>query len=175
MDISRSPAVLPLADNIRRRFIEPPTLWFVGNGQLLNAPLLGLLCSRECPGSAILETLDKVPEWVESGRVVISGFHSPLEQQVLRSLLRRKGKAVKVLARTLENHHPSPVEHQTIAEGRLLLISPFASNTRRTTRAIALERNRLVITLAAELIVPYLTKQSPLAELLRKHEENGYF
>ncbi len=174
MDISHPVAVLPLPDNIRRRFTEPPTLWFVGNGQLLNANLLGLLCSRECPGSAILETLDKVPEWIESGRVVVSGFHSPLEQQILRSLLRRSGKAVKVLARSLENHHLLPVEHQAIADGHLLLISPFASNVHRTTRATALERNRLVIALAAERVVPYVKEQSPLAELLREGEENHF-
>ncbi len=173
MDLSHPSAVLSVPDDIRRRFAEPPTLWFVGNGQLLNAPLLGLLCSRECPGSAILETLDKVPEWVEAGRVVISGFHSPLEQQVLHSLLRRSGKAVKVLARTLENNSPSPIEKEAIAEGRLLLISPFASNVHRTTRATALERKRLVIALAAERVMPYVKDQSPLAGLLRKGEEYG--
>jgi predicted Rossmann fold nucleotide-binding protein DprA/Smf involved in DNA uptake len=171
MNISHPPAVLPLPDDIRQRFTQQPTLWFVGNGQLLNAPLLALLCSRECPGSAILETLDRVPEWVVSGRVVISGFHSPLEQQVLRSLLRRSGKAVKVLARTLEKHRPSPIEQEAIAEGRLLLISPFSSNIHRTTRTTALERNRLVIALAEERIVPYVKEQSPLAKLLLKNNE----
>lgn len=33
------------------------------------------------------------------GRAIVSGFHSPLAQQVLRSVLRRSGRAVKMLAR----------------------------------------------------------------------------
>lgn len=40
-----------------------------------------------------------MPEWVKAGRVIVSGFHSPLEQQVLHSVLRRTGRVVKVLAR----------------------------------------------------------------------------
>ena len=65
----------------------------VGETALLDEPLLGLIASRECPGHVLLETLDRVPEWVKAGRVIVSGFHSPLERQVLRSLLRRKGRA----------------------------------------------------------------------------------
>ncbi len=40
-----------------------------------------LIGSRECPGQVLLETLEHVPEWVKAGRVIVSGFHSPLEQQ----------------------------------------------------------------------------------------------
>ena len=36
------------------------------------------------------------------GSVIVSGFHSPLEQQVLRSAFRRSGRAVKVLAHLLD-------------------------------------------------------------------------
>ena len=61
----------------------------VGETTLLSELLLGLISSRECSGHVLLETLDRVPEWVKAGRVIVSGFHSPLEQQVLRSVLRR--------------------------------------------------------------------------------------
>ena len=54
----------------------------VGAGEtaLLAEPLLGLIVCRECPGHVLLETLERVPEWVKAGRVIVSGFHSPLEQ-----------------------------------------------------------------------------------------------
>ena len=65
-----------------------------GETALLAEPLLGLISSRECPGHILLETLDRVTGWVKDGRVILSGFHSPLEQQVLRSVLRRKGRVV---------------------------------------------------------------------------------
>jgi hypothetical protein len=46
----------------------------VGETALLAEPLLGLIASRECPGHVLLETLDRVPEWVKAGRVIVSGF-----------------------------------------------------------------------------------------------------
>ena len=144
----------------------------VGAGEtaLLDEPLLGLIASRECPGHVLLETLERVPEWVKAGRVIVSGFHSPLEQQVLRSLLRRKGRAVKVLARGFggqsADYRPTPIEREPLASGHLLVLSAFAPSVTRTTRATALARNRLVLALAAEIVVPHVAAGSPLAALL---------
>lgn len=99
-----TPFTLPLPETVRASLgrAVPTALVAGGNGALLEAPLLGVLCSRECHGSVILETLDRIPEWMQAGRVIVCSFHAPLEQQVLRSLLRREGRAVKVLARALE-------------------------------------------------------------------------
>lgn len=145
----------------------------VGAGEtaLLAEPLLGLIASRECPGHVLLETLDRVPEWVKADRVVVSGFHSPLEQQVLRSVLRRKGRVVKVLARGMTEYRPQPEEREPLAVGRMLVITACPPEVRRTTRETALARNRLVLALAAEIVVPYVASDSPLAALLkeRKH------
>ena len=141
-----------------------------GETELLDEPLLGLISSRECPGHVLLETLDRVPEWVKAGRVIVSGFHSPLEQQVLRSLLRRKGRAVKVLARGFGdqggNYRPTAEEREPLANGCMLVISAFTPIVTRTTRATALARNRLVLALAAEIVVPHVAAGSPLAALL---------
>ena len=144
----------------------PPTLHALGNPDLLQIPLLGLLCSRQCPGGVILETLDRVPEWVKTGCVIVSGFHAPLEQQVLCSLLRRAGRAVKVLARTLDGYRPSPQEREALAGGRLLLLSSFPPTVRRTTREAAITRNRLVAALCQDLYVPYCRESGPLADLV---------
>ena len=144
----------------------------VGAGEtaLLGEPLLGLIASRECPGHVLLETLDRVPEWVKADRVIVSGFHSPLEQQVLRSLLRRKGRAVKVLARGFGdkggNYRPTAEEREPLSSGCMLVISAFASIVTRTTRETALVRNRLVLALAAEIVAPHVAAGSPLAALL---------
>jgi len=140
----------------------------VGETALLAEPLLGLIASRECPGHVLLETLDRVPEWVKAGRVVISGFHSPLEQQVLRSVLRRKGRVVKVLARGMSDYRPQPEEREPLTAGRMLVITACTPEARRTTRETALARNRLVLALAAEIVVPHVAEESPLAALLEK-------
>ncbi|MCL4527403.1 MAG: DNA-processing protein DprA [Gammaproteobacteria bacterium] len=129
-------------------------------------PLLGLIASRECPGHVLLETLECVPEWVKAGRVIVSGFHSPLEQQVLRSVLRRTGRVVKVLTRGMSDYRPTEEEREPLAEGRMLVITACLPKVRRTTRETALARNRLVLALASETITPHVAEGSPLAALL---------
>lgn len=138
----------------------------VGNTALLDEALLGLISSRECPGSVLLETLDHVPQWVKDGRVILSGFHAPLEQQVLRSVLRRKGRVVKLLARGLTNYRVPSEERTPLDEGRMLVLTARPPEVRRTTRASALERNGLVFMLATEMVVPYAAEGSPLATLV---------
>jgi predicted Rossmann fold nucleotide-binding protein DprA/Smf involved in DNA uptake len=165
-----APVTLPLRQAQR---IAPETatrLIGVGNANLLIEPLLGFIASRQCPGHILIETLDRVTQWTQANRVLVSGFHSPLEQQVLRSLLRRKGRAVKVLARGMRDYRPEPDEKPALAENRLLVITAFPPTVTRSTRATALERNRLVLQLAAERVIPHIAPQSPLAELLREFE-----
>lgn len=138
----------------------------VGLEALLNEPLVGFIASRECPGHILIETLDLVPTWVRCGRVIASGFHSPLEQQVLTSLLRRDGRAVKLLARGIGRggYRPTAEERVPLAAGRLLVVSAFPASVTRATRATALARNRLVLAMAAEHCIPYLSAASPLRD-----------
>jgi len=142
----------------------------VGETALLTEPLLGLIASRQCPGHILLETLARVPEWVKAEWVIVSGFHSPLEQQVLRSVLRRKGRVVKVLARGFGgksgDYRPTVEEREPLASDRMLVITACPPEVRRTTRETALTRNRLVLALASDIVVPHITVESPLAALL---------
>ena len=162
--------ILPASLRDRLGADAPEQLAGVGNAALLDEPLLGLLSSRECPGHVLLETLERVPEWVKASRVIVSGFHSPLEQQVLRSLLRRNGHAVKVLARGMTDYRPTPEEREPLTSGRMLVVSAFPQEVRRTTRETALARNRLVLALASETVIPFVADGSPLAGLVA---ENG--
>jgi len=143
-----------------------------GETSLIGKPLLGLIASRECPGNVLLATLERVPEWVKAGRIIVSGFHSPLEQQVLRSLLRRNGRAVKVLARCFSEsgYRLAKEEKDAFANGHLLIISAFGIDTPRVTRASSIKRNELVIALSSEVVAPFISVGSPLEELLAKHK-----
>ena len=162
------PALVSLPALCAERLGRELAARIVGAGatSLLDEPLLGLIASRECPGQVLLETLERVPEWVKAGRVIVSGFHSPLEQQVLRSALRRQGRLVKVLARGITRYTPPPEESEAMAAGRLLVITASPADVRRTTRESALQRNKLVIELSTEMVVPYVAEGSPLAALL---------
>lgn len=165
-----SPVILPATLRDRLGAAAPEQLAGVGNVTLLNELLLGLISSRECPGHVLLETLDLVPQWVKARQVIVSGFHSPLEQQVLRSLLRRNGRAVKVLARGMTDYRPTPEEREPLTSGRMLVVSAFAPEVCHTTRETALTRNRLVLALATETVVPHVADGSPLAALLRERK-----
>jgi len=159
--------------NLRAEVYNDPKMgskfFAVGNTDLLAEPLLGLIASRACPGHVLLETLARVPEWVKAGRVIVSGFHSPLEQQVLHSVLRRKGRAVKVLARGMSDYYRTTAEErEPLAAGRMLVLTACPPEVRRTTRETAVARNRLVLTLASEIVAPYVADDSPLAVLLNE-------
>ena len=158
------PIEIPTSLETGRGAIAANPICGIGQASLLAEPLLGFVASRECPSQIFIETLDRVSQWVRAGRVVVSGFHSPLEQQVLTSLLRREGRAVKVLARGLGNggYRPTPVEREPLSSGRLLVLTAFPAGVTRTTRETALARNRLVLALSTEHYIPYLSADSPL-------------
>jgi predicted Rossmann fold nucleotide-binding protein DprA/Smf involved in DNA uptake len=165
------PFVISVALPIRLSTGEIAQVDAVGNLALLDASLLSLLASRECPGHVLLETLEQVPLWVQARKVIVSGFHSPLEQQVLRSVLRRDGKVVKVLAHGFQDYLPEPNEHEALSAGQMLIISAYPPSVTRTTRATALERNRLVLALASECFVPHISAGSPLKSLLAERPQ----
>jgi hypothetical protein len=50
--------------------------------------MTALFCSARCPGSVILRAYDQAAQWRDTGHCVISGFHSPVEKECLRILLR---------------------------------------------------------------------------------------
>lgn len=62
---------------------------------------------------------------------------------------------------------PGHVLLETLASRRPLVISTFAPERHRITRATALERNRLVASLATGLFVPYIRDKSPLLEIVQ--------
>ena len=73
----------------------PETIWARGNIDLLpgqNTPLNGdlwaLFCSSKCPGEIILKAHDLAQEFRNAGIPTIGGYHSPVEQECLRVLLR---------------------------------------------------------------------------------------
>lgn len=90
-------------------------------------------------------------------------------KQVLTSLLRRRGRAVKVLARGFggksANYRPAANEREALEAGRMLVLTACPPAVRHITRATALERNRLVLQLASERHIPHIAPGSPLAKL----------
>jgi len=143
----------------------PAQLSALGNLDLLAQPKTALFCSARCPGSAILAAYDQAAHWRDTGRCVISGFHSPVEKECLRVLLRGRQPLIICPARSLEGMRLPADWKKPVSEGRLLLLSPFAARHRRATAELAARRNEFVAALADEVWFAHLTPGGQLERL----------
>lgn len=146
------------------------TLRMRGDRDLLDRPLMALFCSVRCPGHLVNETYDLAQRFRREGVPVIGGFHSPMEKECLRILLRSPHPVVWCLARGLFRKVPSsPIDCRPATnEGRLLMVSPFPDGVRRATAKTAIIRNRFVIHHAAAVFVAYAAKSGKTEALCRE-------
>ena len=119
----------------------------VGAAELLQGPLAAFFASRQCPGTAIRAATDWALQQARGRCTVIGGFHSPLEQSVLRLLVEAGGTAVVVLARPVADASLRSEWRDALAAGRMAVISRSTS-TQRLTEQAADDRNELAARLA---------------------------
>jgi predicted Rossmann fold nucleotide-binding protein DprA/Smf involved in DNA uptake len=86
---------------------------------------------------------------------VVSGFHSPVEKECLRILLRGKQPIIVCLARAFGKIRLPSDWRPALESGRLLLLSPFERRPRRPDAESAQRRNELVAALADEVLIIY--------------------
>ncbi|NLX26397.1 MAG: DNA-binding protein [Lentisphaerae bacterium] len=126
----------------------------IGNAALLKRTKTGLLCSRKCPADKILEAYDRFKEWAsDPNMTVISGFHSPVEKECLRLLLKGKANIIPCPAREIDHMHISKEWKPALDAGRMLILSPFTEK-RSDARTID-RRNHLVAALSETLYIPH--------------------
>lgn len=149
----------------------PTALQAIGRVALLAARRTALFCSARTPGDAILRAHDAARRLRDDRVTVISGFHSPIEKDCLRILLRGKQAIILCPARAIEGMR-IPTECRAAFEaGRLLFLSPFTERPRRVTQGSALRRNEVVAALADEGFIAHITpggRTERMAELLRR-------
>jgi predicted Rossmann fold nucleotide-binding protein DprA/Smf involved in DNA uptake len=143
----------------------PKSISIIGSPAQLSAPMTAFLCSKETPGATILKAFDQAAAWRDSGRCVISGFHSPLEHQCLDILLRGKQPVVMALARGLGALRLPLAQKKALDDGRLTIISPFPATVKRATADLAWQRNRLVAAFADEVVFAYISPGGSLSRL----------
>jgi len=134
----------------------PARFTALGNLDLLSLPKTALFCSARCPGDVILSAYDQASRWRDARRCVISGFHSPVEQECLRILLRGCSPIIICPARALPKRIPADWQ-KPLAEGRLLILSAFSETDNRPTKELATRRNEIVAALADEAWFVYIT------------------
>jgi predicted Rossmann fold nucleotide-binding protein DprA/Smf involved in DNA uptake len=142
----------------------------VGDATIIDRSKVALFCSVKCPGKLILETYDLAKRFRNEGVLVISPFHSPMEQECLRILLRSPHPVIWCLARGLYRQIPSkPVDCQpAVAEGRLVMATTFPDTVRHITAETATTRNRLVVDMADAVVVAHAAPGSKMEALCRE-------
>ena len=123
----------------------------------MHRTLIALFCSKRCAGELIVGAYDAAVRLRDGGITVISGFHTPIEQDCFEILLGGTQSVVWCPARGIGRMRIKRTWEQPLAQGRLLLISPFDDAQMRATKKLAEQRNRFVIEQAAALLVVHAT------------------
>ena len=144
-----------------------PTIRYIGNVALLGVPKTALFCSARCPGNAILPAYDQAVRWRDAGRCVVGGFHSPVEKECLRILLRGTQPIIACPARSLPQRVP-PEWRSALVAGRLLVVSAFQEGEDRITAELAARRNQFVADLADDLWFAHVTPGGQLDQLAQR-------
>jgi hypothetical protein len=148
---------------------DHPRFHFRGPFALLDNPATAFLCSTQCPGDKILEAYEWARHQCDTGGTVISGFHTPVEKDVLDILARRGANLIWVPGRDLPMTIDAAFKKPT-DENRLLILSPFSyGKPSRPTKESCSLRNRFVLGRTADRFIPYVAEGSSLAADLENH------
>ena len=140
-------------------------LTVLGNPELLSKDLLALFVSRKCPASLILQAHDWAQQAKTKKLAVVAGFQSPVEQEILRVLLKGEGAIVICPARSLETFRLSKELKVALEAERVVLVSPFASSQKRVDKQVAVRRNEFVAQLASRLLIIHAAPESATESL----------
>lgn len=95
----------------------------------------------------------------------MSGFHSPVEQECFRILLRGSQPVIFWLSRSLQRMRIPHWFEKPLEEGRLFILSTCAGQTRRSTAASEAFRNELVAASADHILVIHASPSSRTEQL----------
>jgi hypothetical protein len=98
--------------------LHPDIEGWVGNAAIFDLPKTAFLCSRSVPASTVLKAYDWAAQMRKEERCVIGGFHSAIEQDVFRLLLRGEQPVIMALARGMKQqscHAPGHRSRKNLA------------------------------------------------------------
>jgi predicted Rossmann fold nucleotide-binding protein DprA/Smf involved in DNA uptake len=124
----------------------------LGNSTLLSQPLTAFFASRQCSGVAIRAAMDWAIEQARAKNPVISGFHSPLEQSVLKILLTASSPCVIVVARKFDPKR-LPTDWLNAAQQGTFAIVGIENTNQRLTAELAARRNDWIASHAEKIVV----------------------
>ncbi len=93
---------------------------------------------------------------------MISGFHTPVEKDVLAILARRGANIIWVPARDLPKTLPKELK-PVWEEQRLMILSPFDYCESRVSKATCSRRNRFILEFTSQHFLANVSENSALA------------
>ncbi len=135
--------------------------------------MLAFFSSAKCPASLIIKAHDYTKEIRDGEMGIISGFHSPAEQEVLEVLLKGRCPIVVVLGRRLKNARIPAVWKTEIEKGRLSVISPFKEYQKYVTKEMSMKRNDLAARIAGRVLIVHVSEGGSLGGQVEKWKSEG--
>jgi predicted Rossmann fold nucleotide-binding protein DprA/Smf involved in DNA uptake len=152
---------------------SPPKLWYTGDLSLLKGKILGILSARKMEPDLALKTSELLRQLGSLDATFISGWHSPLEEEVLRILLSRSLRVIFCLAKSLDKFVCSAEVENLLGQGRGLLLTHCSTKAKRLSRDASLRRNLLVLGLSKGLLVLSAPEGSASFKLAHKAVKLG--
>jgi predicted Rossmann fold nucleotide-binding protein DprA/Smf involved in DNA uptake len=117
----------------------------------------------------ILKAYDTARELRDQGQAIISGFHSPVEKDILSILMRGKQPIILCIARDLKSYRIPKSQKEYIDQSRLLLVSPvFTNHQPRITSQTAEIRNLLIAQISSQVLVIHAEPGGRIDHLCQK-------
>lgn len=150
-----------------------PALSVLGKLPPIEQPSVAVIASAKIPAQLLLQTHELAQQWRRERLTVISGFASPVEDEVWQLLWRDlwQGRSevwlVPVLARRMLQRFTAR-QHHCLAVGQLTYISPFGDGVKRQTKETAYKRNLVAALLADRVFIPYAAPNSDTLRLVQQ-------
>lgn len=151
--VSRADAQYPRRLKARLREDAPAVIYGCGDMSLLESGGLAVVGSRHVDDALIDYTMAIGHLAARAGRTVVSGGAKGIDQAAMRGALEAGGRAIGVLADSLEKITMNREHRNLLLGGQLVLISPYDPNAGFNV-GHAMQRNKLIYALAdASLVV----------------------
>lgn len=150
--VSRADQHYPKRLKLRCKEDAPPVLYGCGDVTLLEAGGLAVVGSREVGEEDLSFTESVGCLAAHAGRSIISGGAKGVDQAAMGAALREGGRAVGVLADSLERAALNRENRQFLMNGELVLVSPFDPAAGFNV-GNAMQRNKYIYALADAALV----------------------
>jgi predicted Rossmann fold nucleotide-binding protein DprA/Smf involved in DNA uptake len=150
--LSRADPAYPRRLKERLREDSPPILYGCGDVALLETGGLAVVGSRHVDESLIEYTEALGQLAARAGRTIVSGGARGIDQAAMRGALDAGGRAIAILADSLERAALDRTHRSLLIEGYLTLVSPYDPQAGFNV-GNAMQRNKLIYALADAALV----------------------